>query len=176
MASLKTNERAVSIKLATRGKQVDNFKATIAQIKNVWAKVYPDDKFEYRFFDETIASLYDKEQKTAQLMNTAMLIAIFISCMGLFGLATFTAQQRLKEIGIRKVLGASVTGIVSMLSRDFLTLVIISMLIASPIAYYFMHLWLEDFAYRVNISWWVFLLSGSAAIIIALLKQHIHHE
>jgi putative ABC transport system permease protein len=169
MASLKSNERSFSIKLATQGKEIDNFKTSIAQIQDAWEKVYPNDKFEYRFFDETIASLYDKEQKTAQLMNSAMLIAIFISCMGLFGLATFTAQQRLKEIGIRKVLGASITGIVSMLSRDFLILVLISMLIASPIAYYFMRLWLQDFAYRVNISWWVFLLSGSAAIIIALL-------
>jgi putative ABC transport system permease protein len=169
MASIKNNERSVSIKLATQGQKADNFKATIAQVKTAWDKIYPNDKFEYSFFDETIASLYDKEQKTAQLMNTAMLIAIFVSCMGLFGLATFTAQQRIKEIGIRKVLGASVTNIVAMLSKDFLILVITSILIASPIAYYFMHQWLQNFAYRINISWWIFLLSGSAAIIIALL-------
>ncbi|HZY36315.1 MAG TPA: FtsX-like permease family protein, partial [Mucilaginibacter sp.] len=167
MCSIKGRERTVSMKLAT-GKGISNFKATIAQIQNAWKEVYPNDKFEYAFFDQTIAGFYDKEQKTAQLMNTAMLIAIFISCMGLFGLAMFTAQQRMKEIGIRKVLGASVAGIVSMLSRDFLVLILISLVIASPIAYYFMHVWLEDFAYRINISPWTFLLSGLAAILIAL--------
>jgi len=168
MCSIKGNERSVSIKLAT-GKGISNFKATIAQIESAWKEVYPNDKFEYAFFDQTIAGFYDKEQKTEQLMNTAMLIAIFISCMGLFGLAMFTAQQRMKEIGIRKVLGASVSGIASMLSKDFLVLVLISLVIASPIAYYFMHDWLQDFAYRINISPWTFLLSGLAAILIALL-------
>jgi ABC-type antimicrobial peptide transport system permease subunit len=167
MTSIKNNERTVSIKLAT-DKGIGDFKSTIAQIESSWKKVYPNDKFEYAFFDQTIAGFYDKEQKTAQLMNTAMLIAIFISCMGLFGLATFTAQQRIKEIGIRKVLGASAVGIVSMLSKDFLILVIISLVIASPIAYYFMHVWLQDFAYRIGISPWTFLLSGLAAILIAL--------
>ena len=166
MCSIKGHERSVSIKLAS-GKQMSNFKATIAQIEQAWKNVYPNDKFEYIFFDQTIAAFYDKEQKTAQLMNTAMAIAIFISCMGLFGLATFTAQQRIKEIGIRKVLGASAASIVSMLSRDFLMLIIISMVIASPIAYYLMNEWLQDFAYRIDIGIWAFLLSGLAAIVIA---------
>ena len=164
MASIKNSERTVSIKL---GRDISNFKSTIAQIENAWKKVYPNNKFEYAFFDQTIAGFYDKEQKTAQLMNTAMSIAIFISCMGLFGLATFTAQQRVKEIGIRKVLGASAASIVSMLSKDFLMLIIISLVIASPIAYYLMHKWLQDFAYRISISLWVFLWSGLAAIAIA---------
>ena len=168
MCTIKGNERTVSIKLAT-GKPISNFKATIAQIEKAWKEVYPNDKFEYAFFDQTIAGFYDKEQKTEQLMNTAMLIAIFISCMGLFGLATFTAQQRVKEIGIRKVLGASVGNIVSMLSKDFVLLIVIAILIASPIAYYFMYQWLQDFAYRIPISAWVFLLSGAGAIIIALI-------
>jgi len=167
ICSIKDRARAVSIKLAA-GKGISNFKATIAQLENAWKQVYPNDKFEYAFFDQTVASFYDKEQKTAQLMNTAMLIAIFISCMGLFGLAMFTAQQRMKELGIRKVLGASVAGIASMLSKDFLVLILISLVIASPIAYYFMHVWLQDFAYRINISPWTFLLSGFAAILIAL--------
>jgi len=166
MGTLKGRARTVSIKLAT-GTGVDGFKTTIAQVEKAWKKVYPNEKFEYAFLDQTIAGFYDKEQKTAQLMKTAMLIAIFISCMGLFGLATFTAQQRVKEIGIRKVLGASVTNIVSMLSKDFLVLVIIALLIASPIAFYLMYNWLQDFAYRVNISLWMFLSSGLAAIIIA---------
>ena len=97
-----------------------------------------------------------------------MIIAIVISCMGLFGLASFMAQQRTKEIGIRKVLGASVTTIVSLLSRDFLKPVLLAIVIASPIAYYFMHQWLQDFAYSVRLSWWIFLLAGLAAIVIAL--------
>ncbi|HWB27155.1 MAG TPA: ABC transporter permease [Chitinophagaceae bacterium] len=173
MTSIKNNERAVSIKLAT-AQGIDNFKETIAQVERAWKKVYPNNKFEYAFFDQTIAKFYDKEQKTAQLMNTAMLIAIFISCMGLFGLAIFTAQQRVKEIGIRKVLGASTASIVSMLSRHFLILVIISLAIASPIAYYFMHGWLQGFAYRINISPWTFLLSGLAAILIAFVTISFH--
>jgi putative ABC transport system permease protein len=169
MGSDKKHERTISIKLSTQGKQLDSFKNTIAQVESAWKAIYPKDKFEYKFFDQTIASLYEKEQKTAHLMNVAMAIAIFISCMGLFGLATFTAQQRFKEIGIRKILGASAMGIVSMLSKDFLVLVIAAIFIASPIAWYFMHLWLQDFAYRADISWWIFVLSGLSAIIIALI-------
>lgn len=168
MGSIKRNERSVSIKLAA-GKGISGFKNTIARVNSAWKQVYPNEKFEYVFFDQTIAGFYNKEQKTSQLMNTAMLVAIFISCMGLFGLATFTTQQRIKEIGIRKVLGASAASIASMLSKEFLALVIIALLIASPVAYYFMHTWLQDFAYRVPINLWVFLLSGLAAIVIALL-------
>ncbi|WP_431198370.1 ABC transporter permease [Mucilaginibacter sp. P19] len=168
MASVTKSERTVSIKLST-GKGINDFKTTIDQINKAWKEVYPNEKFEYTFFDQTIANFYNKEQKTSQLMNTAMLIAIFISCMGLFGLATFTAQQRVKEIGIRKVLGATAVSIVSMLSKEVLGLIIISLLVASPIAFYLMHNWLQDFAYRININLWVFLLSGLAAIVIALL-------
>ncbi len=145
-----------------------DLKNNLAAIEKIWQEVYPDKKPELGFFDETIASFYEKEQKTAQLMNTAMGIAIFISCMGLFGLAAFMMQQRAREIGIRKVLGASISNITSMLSKDFLQLVLIASLIASPIAWYFMHQWLEDFAYRTTISWWVFVLAGSAALLITL--------
>ncbi|HXL55297.1 MAG TPA: FtsX-like permease family protein, partial [Chitinophagaceae bacterium] len=156
ISTSKKYSRIISVKLLTQGKQISNFKETITKIEKLWKNTYPNEKFEYKFFDETIAKFYDKEMKTGQLMNTAMAIAIFISCMGLFGLATFTAQQRTKEIGVRKVLGASVTGIVSMLSMDFLKLVLLALIIASPVAYYFMHQWLQKFAYRINISWWVF--------------------
>ena len=168
MGTLKGRERTASIKLAA-GNGIGNVKATIAQIESVWKKVYPNEKFEYAFLDQTIASFYDKEQKTAQLINAATLIAIFISCMGLFGLVTFTAQQRVKEIGIRKVLGASVAGIVAMLSKDFLVLIIISLVIASPIAYYIMHTWLQGFAYRIHIDLWMFLLAGLTAVMIAFI-------
>jgi putative ABC transport system permease protein len=102
-------------------------------------------------------------------MKTAMVIAIFISCMGLFGLAAFTSVQRRKEIGVRKVLGATVSEIVALLSKDFLKLVILSLVLASPIAWYFMSNWLNDFAYRINLSVWVFLLAGSMALLIAFI-------
>jgi ABC-type antimicrobial peptide transport system permease subunit len=157
------------VKLATGGKGADHFSATLAVIGKAWKGVYPNEKFEYRFFDETIAKFYEKEQKTAQIMNTAMAIAIFISCMGLFGLAAFTAQQRRKEIAIRKVLGAGIGNIVAGLSRDFIALVMLAIVIASPIAWYSMHQWLQDFAYRISFNGWVILIAGGAAIGIALL-------
>jgi len=162
-------ERAISIKLTLKSGGMSSFKGDIEQAQNIWKGLYPNEKFEYHFFDDNIAKLYESEQKTSALLNIAMLIAIFISCMGLFGLATFTAQQRMKEIAVRKVLGASISGIVTLLNRDFVTLVGIAILIASPLAYYFMHAWLQDFAYRITISWWVFLSSGLAAILIALI-------
>jgi ABC-type antimicrobial peptide transport system permease subunit len=162
------NARTISVKLATDGKQISHLKTTLASIEGIWKSIYPDKKFDMSFLDETIAAFYEKEEKTAQLMNTAMAVAIFISCMGLFGLAAFIAQQRTKEIGIRKVLGATVTDITTMLSTDFLKLVLIAVLIASPIAWYFMNSWLEDFAYRTTISWWVFGLAGAAACVITL--------
>ncbi|MET3981561.1 putative ABC transport system permease protein [Mucilaginibacter sp. UYP25] len=168
MGSVKDTEKTISIKLATKGKNADDLKKAIAQIEKASKEIYPNEKFEYKFFDEQIAGFYDKEQKTSQLMSIAMGIAIFISCMGLFGLATFTAQQRVKEIGVRKVLGASAANIVAMMSKDFISLVVIAIVIASPIAWYAIYNWLQGFAYRVDISWWIFLLSGLSAVTIAL--------
>jgi putative ABC transport system permease protein len=160
--------RLVSIRLSTRGKGVDETKTALSKIEKSWKEIYPGEKFEYAFFDETIAGFYEKEQKTSRIMNVAMFISIFISCMGLFGLVTFSARQRTREIGIRKVMGASVSGIVHLLSKEFLWLVGIAMLIASPVAWYFMHQWLQDFAYRAPISVWVFVLAGFSAVLIAL--------
>lgn len=168
MGSVKDSEKTISIKLATKGKNADDLKMTIAQIEKASKEIYPNEKFVYKLFDEQIAGFYDKEQKTSQLMSIAMGIAIFISCMGLFGLATFTAEQRVKEIGVRKVLGASAANIVAMMSKDFISLVVIAIFIASPIAWYAIYNWLQGFAYRVDISWWIFLLSGLSAVIIAL--------
>lgn len=159
----------IGVKLATKGGQLSDVKAILASIEQQWKAVYPDNKFDYTFLDESIARLYEKEQKTSQLVNMATAIAILISCMGLFGLATFTAEQRTKEIGVRKVLGASVGSIVALLSKDFLGLVIIALLISSPIAWWGMNQWLKDFAYKVDLDWWVFGLAGLLAIIIALL-------
>jgi putative ABC transport system permease protein len=112
--------------------------------------------------------MYRTEQRTGKLAMAFAILAILIACMGLFGLATYAAEQRIKEIGIRKVLGASVNNIVEMLSKDFLVLVLISSIIAFPLAWWAMHSWLQDFAYRITISWWVFILAGAIALFIAL--------
>lgn len=164
-------ESAFNVKIKSAGKSSDSFKAIIAKMRKAYDEVYPNSNWEFdpKFFDETIAKFYKKEQQFAQILNTATGIAIFISCMGLFGLVSFTTRQRTKEIGIRKVLGATVTQIVQLLSKDFLRLVILGIVIASPIAYWAMNKWLQDFAYRVEISWWIFAVAGIVAIVIALL-------
>lgn len=160
--------RMLSVKLKMEGRGSNDIKKTLTAIEAAWKKLYPDNKFEYTFFDESIASFYETEQKTAQIMNAAMLVSIFISCMGLFGVTTFMASQRTREIGIRKVMGATVTSIVQLLSIDFVRLVGLAILIASPIAWYFMHRWLADFVYRVPVRWWIFVLAGGAALALAV--------
>ena len=144
-----------------------NTERTIAQMTDILHSVDPNQVFEYHFLDEQIATFYVADTKRSQLFTLAALCAIFIACLGLFGLAAFTAERRTKEIGIRKVLGASIPGIVGLLSRDFLKLVIIALLISSPLAYIIMERWLEDFAYRINIQWWYFILAGIVAVGIA---------
>ena len=128
----------------------------------------PDNMFDYQLADELFNQQYRRELMVGQLANIFAFLAILISCLGLFGLATFTAEQRTKEIGVRKVLGASVTSIVGLLSKDFLKLVLIAIVIASPIAWYAMNRWLQDFAYKITIEWWVFGLAGLLAVGIAL--------
>jgi len=162
-------EKSMAVKLATTGKQTADAKAILLQIEQQWKKIYPEEPFNYSFLNESITWLYDQETRTAWLMNTAMIITIFISCMGLFGLALFSAERRTKEIGIRKVLGASVTSITALLSKDFVRLILVSIMIASPIAWYGMDQWLQDFAYRIHIGPWVFILAGFGAILLALL-------
>jgi putative ABC transport system permease protein len=144
-----------------------NTSQTLAAIKNVWDKNVKSRPFQYSFLDETFAKLYRSEMNFKTIFSYITFIAIFIACLGLFGLSSFIMEQRSKEIGIRKVLGASVAGIVSMLSKDFLKPITVSIIVASPIAYYFMHQWLQNFAYRINISWWVFAFAGIAAMLIA---------
>ena len=145
-----------------------NIPETIAAIEAAWKKLSPTGIFEFSFLDEQLDAMYKSEARLYTLFKIFSGLAMFISCLGLWGLATFAAQKRIKEIGIRKVLGASVANITAMLSKDFLKLVFISVLIASPLAYYGMHKWLQDFAYRINISWWVFALAGLVAVFIAL--------
>ena len=129
----------------------------------------PSQPFDYSFMDEEFNNLYTTEQRTGHIFITFAVLAILIACLGLFGLVTYAAEQRTKEIGIRKVLGANVTNIVTMISKDFLKLVLIASVIAFPVAWWAMNKWLQDFAYRVNISWWVFVLAACIAVLIALM-------
>ena len=142
---------------------------TLKTIESTWNAVNPDKPFEYHFLDQEYEALYQQETQTARVLNIFALITILVAAMGLFGLVTFTAQQRVKEIGIRKVLGASVISIVRMLSADLVKLVLIAVVIASPVAWWAMNRWLDDFAYRIDIQWWMFAVAGFAAVVIALL-------
>jgi putative ABC transport system permease protein len=154
----------VSVRLKT-----GNLAANINVLKTVWKTISPTQDFDYVFLDDTIARQYEAEQRTSSIVKIASAISIFIACMGLFGLATLAVLRRTKEIGIRKILGASVSSVVKLLSKDFLKLVFIASVIAFPLAWWFLDQWLKDFAYRVNISWWVFVLAGLSAMVIALL-------
>lgn len=142
---------------------------TIADIQKIYKRMYPDEDFNYKFLDDTIANFYESEQHTANLLKWSTAFAIIISCLGLLGLVIYTTNLRGKEIGIRKVLGASVTQIVSILSKDFIQLVLIAFVIAAPIAWWVSYKWLEDFAYRTSLSWWIFLLSGFVMMFFALM-------
>jgi putative ABC transport system permease protein len=141
----------------------------LAFLEQKWKSVRPDEPFEYTFLNEDFQKNYQAEARTARIVRTFTIISILISCLGLFGLATFAAQQRTKEIGVRKVLGASVGSIVLLLSRDFLKLVLIAIIIASPLAWFAMNRWLQDFQYRIDIPWWVFVVAGVLAILIAFI-------
>jgi len=146
-----------------------NLPRTLESARRAWATAFPGNPFEYFFLDDYFNRQYENERKFEKLFLVFAILAIMIGCLGLFGLSAYTASQRVKEIGIRKVLGASVPDITRMLSKDFLRLVIIAIIIASPIAWWAMSKWLEDFAYRVNISWWIFVAAGLVAIAIAFI-------
>jgi len=146
-----------------------NIAGLIAAMKTQWDTYKTEEPFTYAFVDELYNQTYIAEQKTGTILGIFAGLTIFIACLGLFGLATFTAEQRNKEIGIRKVLGASVPDLIGLLSKEFIILVGIAIVIATPVAWWAMTAWLQDFAYRINISWWVFLMAGVSAIIIALI-------
>jgi putative ABC transport system permease protein len=141
---------------------------TVTYIKNQWAKIFSDQKIEYSFMDQTYTQLYSSEEKLAQLITFFSLLAIFVACLGLFGLSVFTTEVRTKEIGVRKVLGATVTGISLMLSKQFIIWILISNLFAWPLAFFAVKKWLQDFAYRIEITWWMFAFAGGIALVIAL--------
>ncbi|MEZ4903224.1 MAG: FtsX-like permease family protein [Spirosomataceae bacterium] len=151
-----------NVKTKDYAKLLDNF-------EQIWRKINPDTPFAYSFLDQDFQRNYEKEQRTSQIVLYFTMIAVLIACLGLFGLATFSAERRTKEIGIRKVLGASVTSITTLLSKDFLKLILISNVIAFPIAWWAMQQWLAGFEYHIQMRWWVFVFAGILAIAVALL-------
>jgi putative ABC transport system permease protein len=153
----------ISVKLS------GNIPNALQHIEATWKKFLPETPYTYTFLDDRFGKLYESEQRQGTLFTVFACIAIFIACLGLFGLSAFATTQRMKEIGIRKVLGASVSTIVGLLSADFLKLVAFAALLAFPVAWYAMHRWLNDFAYRTAIPWWVFLLAGAVAAMVALI-------
>jgi len=172
-SAVNKNKNIFHVALSPKNGNNDAWKNTISQIEKVYKELYPEKEFDYKFFDESIAEFYKTERDTSRLLTWATGLCIFISCLGLLGLVIYTTNLRTKEIGVRKVLGASVSQIVSLLSKDFISLVIIAFVIAAPAAWWAMHKWLEDFAYRAAISWWIFGLSGAAMIMLALLTLSI---
>jgi ABC-type antimicrobial peptide transport system permease subunit len=158
-----TMYRQAAIKLATI-----NIASTMQSVQEIWQKTFPNSVYEYKFLDEKIESFYKQEAQLSQLYKIFAAIAIFLSCLGLYGLASFMAVQRIKEVGIRKVLGATAGNIVYLFSKEFIVLISIAFLIATPLAWYFMNKWLQDYVYRINISWWLFAAGGLVAMVIAL--------
>jgi putative ABC transport system permease protein len=140
----------------------------LPEVEKIWSEVYPEFVFEYQFVDEQLASFYKQENQLSQIYQSFALVAILLSCLGLYGLASFMAVQRIKEVGIRKVLGASVSGIVYLFSKEFVVLIVIGFAIASPITWYLMNKWLQDYTYKITIHWSIFAVAGGIAVCIAL--------
>jgi ABC-type antimicrobial peptide transport system permease subunit len=164
--NVKDRMQSVAIKVASSDPAA--VERVMAGMEAEWKKQFPDRPFNASFLTESISGLYAQEENTSWLVNMATGVTIFISCMGLFGLGLFTTQQRAKEISIRKVLGASVSSITTLLSKDFVLLVGIAFVVATPAAWWFSHQWLQDFVYRTGLSWWVFVLAGIGAMGVAL--------
>ena len=168
-----SNGGTFHIRLKPNGPEGEVWKNGIAKIRKAFKKIYPEEDFDYKFFDEQIADLYEGEQRTASLLAWSTGLTVLISCLGLLGLVIFTTNSRTKEIGVRKVLGASVLNIIQNLSKDFILLVLVAFVIAAPVAWWATYKWLEGFAYRTSISWWVFLLAGGSMLLIALITLSI---
>jgi len=146
-----------------------NMPQNIVNLKAVFQKIYPDYPFSYGFVDQDLSRLYLSEQRMGELFNIFSVVSIIVSCLGLFGLATFAAQKRIKEIGVRRVLGASASGIVALLAKDFVKLVAVALIVAFPVAWWIMGRWLDNYVYRIHISWWMFALAGILTLLIALI-------
>jgi putative ABC transport system permease protein len=163
VTSMKTAYSEAGIKLATT-----DIRSTMQSIEKTWNEVYPDFVFEYKFLDDKVDSFYKQENQLAQLYKIFAVIAIFLSCLGLYGLASFMAVQRIKEVGIRKVLGATAGNIVYLFSKEFIILIAIAFAIATPLAWYYMYQWLQNYPFRIEMSWWIFIIGGIASVVIAL--------
>jgi putative ABC transport system permease protein len=146
-----------------------DIRSTLKFLEKKWKEYAPGQPFEYDFFDESLNQMYAAEVRLGRILVSFTVLAFLVSCLGLFGLALFSTEQRKKEIGVRKVNGASITQTVMLLSYDFTKLVIISFIIACPISYYIVNKWLENFAYRTNISWWIFAITGLLSYVVAML-------
>jgi putative ABC transport system permease protein len=149
--------------------EAGNLQELVKNVESKYKKIVPGLPFSFRFMDETFNNMYKAEQRVGNVGLSFALLAILIACLGLFGLVSYMAEQRTKEIGVRKVLGATVNNIVGLMSRDFLKLVLISALIAFPASWLMMDRWLQDYAYRINIGWWVFVMAGAATLLIAFI-------
>ncbi len=154
--------------------KTDNLAQSMRQLRSVFERTVPNSAFDFTFLDQHLETLYRSEQKVARIFLVFAILTIVIACLGLFGLAAYTAERRTKEIGIRKVLGASVLNLFGVLSIDFIKLIVIALLIATPLAWYFMQNWLKDFAYHVDVPWWSFPVAGLMVIVIALLTVSFH--
>lgn len=156
---------SVHFDLGPDPEQWDN---TIKQIEDAWSAIYPEDEMRLQFMDEIVKNFYRTERSTVQLLKWATGLAILISCMGLLGLVVYTTERRVKEIGVRKVLGANVAQLNLLLCKEFLILVGIAFAISVPISWYLIQEWLQDFAYKTNMSWWVFMSSGLGMVLVAI--------
>jgi putative ABC transport system permease protein len=162
------NNGTFHIALKAQSAGGNDWKKAISAMESAWKEIYPEDDFEYHFFDENIAKFYDAEQHTSTLLTWATGLSVFISCLGLLGLAMYTTNLRTKEIGVRKVLGASITQIVTLLSTELVLLIVLAFALVTPLAWFAMHKWIESFADRTTISWWIFVLSGAGMLLAAL--------
>lgn len=163
LMTMGNNNGAILVKVKTQ-----DIAGLLSTLKKEWSRFSPGEPMPYSFLDERFLETYETERKTGRILYLFAALTVFVACLGLFGLATFTAEQRTKEIGIRKVVGASVPNIVALLSKDFLRLVLIANLVAWPVAWWIMRQWLQEFAYRISLSWWLFAVAGAAALLVAL--------
>ena len=168
ITTLKDNYDEVSLKVDTK-----NIVPVMQSVEKLWNTTYPDFVYEYKFLDDKIAGFYKQENQLSQLYTLFACIAIFLSCLGLYGLASFMAVQRIKEVGVRKVLGATASNIVYLFSREFVVLIAVAFVIATPIAWYFMNEWLQHFTFRITVSWWLFFSGGIASVVVALLTVSV---
>jgi len=156
-----------SVKLSVAN--TDEMTAAVAKLEAIWNEIYPSSVFEYRFFDESLASYYQEEKKFSTLFQLFSIVFLAIGCMGLYGLISFVVHKKKKEVAVRKVFGASVVSILMLISRDYVRLLVVAFLIAAPTAFYFMQQWLDNFTYHTEISWWILIAPGLIVLLVAML-------